>query len=125
MRGNLYQSKGRWILRFVPRGESWQLAIQRDVIDASMLRVAAKMVWFPVRTVARISEGTCSTITLFTGCIHSVAAADGHYPAAAFQKRQRAVLGHDHYWDVLQPTGYVVVVIDGLGSTEFTPFLQD
>jgi len=48
VRGNLYTSKGVWLVRFLPRGESWQLAIQRDLIDTSMLRVAARMVWFPV-----------------------------------------------------------------------------
>ncbi|THH32565.1 hypothetical protein EUX98_g1608 [Antrodiella citrinella] len=48
VRGNLYKAKGVWFLRFVPRGESWQLAIQRDVIDASMVRIAARIVWFPI-----------------------------------------------------------------------------
>ncbi|CAL1709087.1 unnamed protein product [Somion occarium] len=48
VRGNLMQSNGRWRLRFVPNGESWQLAISRDIIDASMFRVAVRMVWYPV-----------------------------------------------------------------------------
>lgn len=48
VRGNIIRNGGRYIIRFVPRGESWQLAIHRDLIDTSMLRVAARMVWYPV-----------------------------------------------------------------------------
>ncbi|KZT22746.1 hypothetical protein NEOLEDRAFT_1180657 [Neolentinus lepideus HHB14362 ss-1] len=48
VRGNLVKSEGKWRLRWVPRGESWQLAITRDMIDSAMVRVAAHMVWYPI-----------------------------------------------------------------------------
>jgi len=48
VRGNIIRVGGHYKLRFVPRGERWQLAIHRDFIDTSMLEVAARMVWYPV-----------------------------------------------------------------------------
>ncbi|KAK7683172.1 hypothetical protein QCA50_013845 [Cerrena zonata] len=48
VRGNLIKSGGRWRLRFVPNGESWQLSISRDRIDSAMVAVAVRMVWYPV-----------------------------------------------------------------------------
>jgi len=48
VRGNIIRVKEQWKLRWVAREESWQLAISRDVIDTSMLRVARRMVWYPV-----------------------------------------------------------------------------
>ncbi|KAJ7484274.1 hypothetical protein FB451DRAFT_1392840 [Mycena latifolia] len=38
MRGNLVCQDGKWTLRFLPPGESWQLALRRDLIDSSMLQ---------------------------------------------------------------------------------------
>ena len=49
VRGNLVIVDSRWHLQFVPRGESWRLQIGRDIIDASMLRVATHMVWCVLR----------------------------------------------------------------------------
>ncbi|KAL4247484.1 hypothetical protein ABKN59_007951 [Abortiporus biennis] len=48
VRGNLIYSGSRWHFRYVPRGESWQFASSRDIIDTAMLRVARRMVWYPV-----------------------------------------------------------------------------
>jgi len=48
VRGNIIRSGGHYKLRLVPRGESWQLAIHRDIIDTSTLQVTARMVWYPV-----------------------------------------------------------------------------
>ncbi|TFK47582.1 hypothetical protein OE88DRAFT_1665801 [Heliocybe sulcata] len=48
VRGNLMKCEGKWRLRWVPRGESWQLAISRDIIDSAMVRVATHMVWYPI-----------------------------------------------------------------------------
>lgn len=46
VRGNLVILDGKWRLQFVPRSQSWQLAIGRDLIDSAMLKVAKKMVWY-------------------------------------------------------------------------------
>ncbi|KAJ7145392.1 hypothetical protein C8R43DRAFT_1012615 [Mycena crocata] len=50
VRGNLLRVDGRWRIRFVPLGESWQLALGRDFTDSTMLRLAQHMVWcvYPV-----------------------------------------------------------------------------
>ncbi|OBZ77699.1 hypothetical protein A0H81_02414 [Grifola frondosa] len=48
VRGNIIKRSGKWCLRFVPRGERWQLAVARDVVDSSMMRVAARMIWYPI-----------------------------------------------------------------------------
>ncbi|KAJ7655328.1 hypothetical protein B0H17DRAFT_1163434 [Mycena rosella] len=46
LRGNLVCQDGRWTLRFVPRGESWQLSLGRDLIDSAMLRAAQRMIFY-------------------------------------------------------------------------------
>jgi len=48
VRGNLVQGSDGWHLRFVPRSERWTLAISRDWHDSSTMRVAARLVWYPV-----------------------------------------------------------------------------
>ncbi|KAJ7249384.1 hypothetical protein C8J57DRAFT_1669033 [Mycena rebaudengoi] len=48
MRGNLVHQHGKWSLRILPKDESWQLSLRRDLIDYSMLQAAEKMVWYPV-----------------------------------------------------------------------------
>lgn len=45
VRGNLLRIDGRWRMRFVPLGESWQLALGRDFTDSTMLRLAQHMIW--------------------------------------------------------------------------------
>lgn len=45
VRGNLVIQDEQWHLRFVSSRESWRLQVGRDVIDTSMMRVAAHMVW--------------------------------------------------------------------------------
>ncbi|KAH9926570.1 uncharacterized protein BXZ73DRAFT_78673 [Epithele typhae] len=51
VRGNLIRdNKGKWHLRFVARGERWRLAIRRDSVDEAMMNVAARMIWYPVRS---------------------------------------------------------------------------
>ncbi|KAJ7199152.1 hypothetical protein GGX14DRAFT_373230, partial [Mycena pura] len=39
MRGDLVCENGKWSLRFLPSGESWQLSLHRDLIDYTMLQV--------------------------------------------------------------------------------------
>ncbi|KAJ6499676.1 hypothetical protein C8R47DRAFT_1111335 [Mycena vitilis] len=48
VRGNLLRVDGRWRMRFVPLGDSWQLSLGRDFTDSSMLRLAQHMIWYPV-----------------------------------------------------------------------------
>ncbi|KAI0251895.1 hypothetical protein BJV78DRAFT_396611 [Lactifluus subvellereus] len=49
VRGNLLQdSKGKWFLRWVSRGESWQLSFARDYLDSCTVKMAAIIVWYPV-----------------------------------------------------------------------------
>lgn len=67
VRGNLVVAGGRWCLQFVPRGESWRLQIGRDVIDASMLRVAAQMVWYPVAYSVILIPISLTRLTEFAG----------------------------------------------------------
>lgn len=45
VRGNLVRSDDGWHLRFVPSSERWQLAINRDWIDSSMMGFAAVLLW--------------------------------------------------------------------------------
>jgi hypothetical protein len=45
VRGNLAFTDGRWRLRSLPKGESWQLAMGRDILDTAMLKAAKHMVW--------------------------------------------------------------------------------
>jgi hypothetical protein len=45
VRGNLVHSSNGWLLRFVPTSERWQLAINRDWIDSSMMGFAAALLW--------------------------------------------------------------------------------
>jgi len=48
VRGNLLHVNGHWRMRFVPLGDSWQLALGRDFTDSTMLRLAQHMVWYPL-----------------------------------------------------------------------------
>jgi len=48
VRGNLLRIDGRWRMRFVPLGDSWQLSLGRDFTDSTMLRLAQHMIWYPV-----------------------------------------------------------------------------
>ncbi|KAJ7039854.1 hypothetical protein C8F04DRAFT_281210 [Mycena alexandri] len=48
VRGNLLRVEGRWRLRFLPLGDSWQLSLGRDFTDSAMLRLVQHMVWYPV-----------------------------------------------------------------------------
>lgn len=48
VRGNLVSNDGKWSLRFVPSGDSWQLSFARDLVDSSMLRVTQIMVWYVI-----------------------------------------------------------------------------
>jgi hypothetical protein len=45
VRGNLLRVDGRWRMRFVPLGDSWQLSLGRDFTDSTMLRLAQHMIW--------------------------------------------------------------------------------
>ncbi|KAA1473670.1 hypothetical protein DENSPDRAFT_741383, partial [Dentipellis sp. KUC8613] len=68
VRGNLIRDiNGRWRLRFVPRGESWQLAIGRDMIDAAMVRVASIVVWYPVAYTLLILPITIARFASYAG----------------------------------------------------------
>ncbi|KAH9949711.1 hypothetical protein B0H21DRAFT_688018 [Amylocystis lapponica] len=67
VRGNLVIIDGKWCLRFVPRGERWQLAISRDVTDSSMMQVAARMVWHPVAYSVLLLPVTLARFIAFGG----------------------------------------------------------
>ncbi|KAJ7742174.1 hypothetical protein DFH07DRAFT_750608, partial [Mycena maculata] len=55
MRGNLVRQDGKWSLRFLPPGESWQLALRRDLIDTVMLQIIYTLLILPI-TIARLSQ---------------------------------------------------------------------
>jgi len=67
VRGNLCLHDGRWRLRFLARGNGWRLLISRDVIDASMAKVAVAMVWYPVAYSLLILPVALSRLISFTG----------------------------------------------------------
>ncbi|KAJ7076081.1 hypothetical protein B0H15DRAFT_864714 [Mycena belliarum] len=81
VRGNLLRVEGRWRVRWVPPGESWQLALGRDFTDSAMLRLARHMIWYPVAyaitivpiSVTRLSDFCGMALPLWadalTGCI--------------------------------------------------------
>lgn len=46
VRGNLVHGSDGWHLRFVPRSERWVLAIRRDWLDSTMMKIAALFVWY-------------------------------------------------------------------------------
>lgn len=47
VRGNLIQDEtGKWSLRWVSRGDSWQLAFTRDYLDSCTVKMAAIIVWY-------------------------------------------------------------------------------
>jgi len=48
VRGNLVHGTDGWHLRFVPSSERWQLAINRDWADSSVMGLAALLIWYPV-----------------------------------------------------------------------------
>lgn len=54
VRGNLVHTESGWHLRFVPRSQRWKLAINRDWLDSSMLHVAARLLWYPVRVIQTV-----------------------------------------------------------------------
>jgi len=46
IRGNLVRdSTYVWRVRFLPKGEGWQLVIGKDTVDKNILRVAQRMIW--------------------------------------------------------------------------------
>ena len=45
VRGNLVKVDNIWTLRWIQRSQAWQLAFDRDRLDAAMLRVVQNMVW--------------------------------------------------------------------------------
>ncbi|KAM5531402.1 hypothetical protein V8D89_014926 [Ganoderma adspersum] len=67
VRGNLVRTSGKWALRFVPHGERWRLAIRRDMVDSSMMQVAARMVWYPVAYTTLLLPVTISRFYAFSG----------------------------------------------------------
>ncbi|KAJ7065970.1 hypothetical protein B0H15DRAFT_872476 [Mycena belliarum] len=67
MRGNLICQDGRWTLRFLGAGQSWQLALQRDLIDSVMLQTVQKLVWYPIVYTALILPITIARLSQFAG----------------------------------------------------------
>ncbi|KAK7038876.1 hypothetical protein VNI00_010508 [Paramarasmius palmivorus] len=84
VRGNLVHNQGKWQLKFISSSESWRLGFARDLIDSSMLKLAQKMVWFPVAytiilipiTITRLSEFMGHKIpfgaTVFAGVVFNL-----------------------------------------------------
>ncbi|KAJ3485474.1 hypothetical protein NLI96_g4923 [Meripilus lineatus] len=67
VRGNIMRSNGRWRFRFVPPGQSWQLALCRDIIDTSMMRIVARMVWFPISYTILLLPISLARLMAFSG----------------------------------------------------------
>ncbi|CDO73695.1 hypothetical protein BN946_scf185015.g23 [Trametes cinnabarina] len=67
VRGNLVRTSEKWHLRFVPHGERWKLAIRRDAIDGYMMRVAARIVWYPVAYAIILLPVTITRFVAFSG----------------------------------------------------------
>ncbi|KAJ7306820.1 hypothetical protein DFH08DRAFT_901843 [Mycena albidolilacea] len=67
MRGNLVHANGKWSLRFLPRGESWQLSMSRDLIDSAMLQAVQKMLWYPIVYILLIIPITLARLSQFAG----------------------------------------------------------
>ncbi|KAJ6627629.1 hypothetical protein B0H10DRAFT_2210142 [Mycena sp. CBHHK59/15] len=64
MRGSLTSQDGKWSLRSLPAGESWQLSLRRDIIDSAMLQqkgwfgtqqIVYTMLLLPI-TIARLTQ---------------------------------------------------------------------
>ncbi|KAI0065276.1 hypothetical protein BV25DRAFT_1913882 [Artomyces pyxidatus] len=68
VRGNLVRgTTGKWALRWVQRGESWQLSIGRDYLDSSMIHVATIIVWYPVAYTVLITPITAARFAGYAG----------------------------------------------------------
>ncbi|KAK6997374.1 hypothetical protein R3P38DRAFT_3286711 [Favolaschia claudopus] len=67
MRGNLLQEDGKWTLRFVPRGESWQLSMRRVIVDSTMLQVVQQMMWYPIVYTLLIVPISLARLSQFAG----------------------------------------------------------
>ncbi|KAF7348657.1 Git3 domain-containing protein [Mycena venus] len=67
IRGNLVHEEGKWSLRFLPRGESWQLSLRRDLIDTSMLHAVKQMMWYPIVYTFLIIPITLARLSQFAG----------------------------------------------------------
>ncbi|KAI9065656.1 hypothetical protein FKP32DRAFT_1590444 [Trametes sanguinea] len=67
VRGNLVRTSGKWHLRFVPHGERWVLAIRRDAVDGYMMRVASRIVWYPVAYAILLLPVTITRFVAFSG----------------------------------------------------------
>lgn len=69
VRGNLIRRSDGWRLRFVPRSERWQLAINRDWLDSSAMCLAARMLWsvFPPIFRRTNADSSCFGATQVSG----------------------------------------------------------
>ncbi|KAJ7660058.1 hypothetical protein B0H17DRAFT_1095530 [Mycena rosella] len=67
VRGNLLCVDGRWRVRWVPFGDSWQLSLGRDFTDSAMLALAKHMVWYPVAYAVTIIPVSITRIAQFCG----------------------------------------------------------
>ncbi|KAJ6590547.1 hypothetical protein DFH09DRAFT_207234 [Mycena vulgaris] len=67
VRGNLLRVDGRWRVRWVPLGASWQLALGRDFTDSTMLRLAKHMIWYPVAYAVTIVPISITRLSQFCG----------------------------------------------------------
>ncbi|KAJ7034572.1 hypothetical protein C8F04DRAFT_1101405 [Mycena alexandri] len=67
MRGNLVREEGKWSLRFLPPGESWQLSLRRDLIDYSMVHAVEQMIWYPVVYTLILIPISISRLSSFAG----------------------------------------------------------
>jgi len=68
VRGNLVHTEGgKWNLQFVPSGDSWRLAVGRDLIDTAMMKFAQNMVWFPICYAIILIPVTIARLQSFAG----------------------------------------------------------
>ncbi|KAJ7150858.1 hypothetical protein C8R43DRAFT_886991 [Mycena crocata] len=71
MRGNLVHQDGKWSLRLLPPGESWQLSIRRDIIDSAMLQIVYICLILPI-TLARLSQFAGANVPFWATIVTAV-----------------------------------------------------
>lgn len=105
VRGNLIKDKeGHWFLRWVPHGESWQLAFSRDYLDSCTIKMVAIVVWYPVTYTILIVPISIARFASYTGA---------HVPT-----------GFTFVADLIFALGGFVNLLLFLGTRRFIPDLQ-
>ena len=107
VRGNLLRSSNGWHLRFVPRSERWVLAISRDWLDSSMIRVATSLVWYVAARLTFVDLADSVNAIQVPGMLLRPASTRRDRAIRSVCRGRHAFLGHDPYRHSLQPPGSV------------------